>query len=83
MPPRLHIDSITDALTKLPDESDRIRVFDKTGTLVERGVNFGIVAVPMITAHGKPDEDRSVTVYYDDRGWIVSYLPAGVPAAAI
>ena len=83
VPPRLHIDSITDALLELPDESDRIRKFDQVGVLVERGVNFGIVAVPMIAASGKPDEDRSVTVYYDDRGWIVSYLPAGVPAAAI
>ena len=70
-------------MTKLPDESDRIRKFDQVGVLVERGVNFGIVAVPMITASGKPTEVRNVTVYYDDRGWIVSYLPPGVPAAAI
>ena len=82
-PPRLHIDGITAALTKLPDESDLVRKFDQVGVLVERGVNFGIVAVPMIAASGKPDEDRSVTVYHDDRGWIVAYRPAGVPAAAI
>ena len=83
VPPRLHIDSITEALLELPDESDRIRKFDQVGVLVERGVNFGIVAVPMIVASGKPTEVRNVTVYYDDRGWIVSYLPPGVPAAAI
>ena len=82
-PPRLDIDGITKSLTNLPDESDRIRKFDQVGVLVERGVNFGIVAVPMIVASGKPTEVRNVTVYYDDRGWIVSYLPPGVPAAAI
>jgi len=82
-PPRLDIDGITESLTNLPDESDLIRKFDQVGVLVERGVNFGIVAVPMITASGKPTEVRNVTVYYDDRGWIVSYLPPGVPAAAI
>ena len=81
--PRLDIDSITTALTNLPDESDLIRVFDKKGTLVERGVNFGIVAVPMITGSVRTKEPREATVYYDDRGWIVSYLPPGVPAAAI
>ena len=81
--PRLDIDGITTALTNLPDESDLIRVFDKKGTLVERGVNFGIVAVPMITGSVRTKEPREVTVYYDDRGWIVAYLPAGVPAAAI
>ena len=82
-PPRLDIDGITDRLTDLPDESDLIRVFDKKGTLVERGVNFGIVAVPMITGSVRTKEPREVTVYYDDRGWIVAYLPPGVPAAAI
>ena len=81
--PRLHIDGITTALTNLPDESDSVRTYNRVGRLVERGVNFGIVAVPMITASGKTKEAREVTVYYDDRGWIVSYLPAGVPAAAI
>ena len=81
--PRLDIDGITKALTNLPDESDLIRVFDKKGTLVERGVNFGIVAVPMITGSVRTKEPREVTVYYDDRGWIVAYLPAGAPAAAI
>ena len=70
-------------MTKLPDESDLVRKFDQVGVLVERGVNFGIVAVPMIAASGKPTEVRNVTVYYDDRGWIVAYLPPGVPAAAI
>ena len=70
-------------MTNLPDESDLIRVFDKKGTLVERGVNFGIVAVPMITGSVRTKEPREVTVYYDDRGWIVAYLPAGAPAAAI
>ena len=82
-PPRLDIDGITKSLTNLPDESDRIRKFDQVGVLVERGVNFGIVAVPMITASVRTKEPREVTVYYDDRGWIVSYLPPGVPAAAI
>ena len=81
--PRLDIDGITKALLNLPDESDSVRTYDRVGRLVERGVNFSIVAVPMITASGKTKEAREVTVYYDDRGWIVSYLPPGVPAAAI
>ncbi len=77
--PRLNVKSIADALTSDPGESE-IR---KAGNLNELGLNFGIVELPMYAAFVSPRPIENVTVYFDDQGWIVAYLPTGKPAAAI
>ena len=76
-PPRLNISAITDQLRALPDESDTNRVGE--GKLDEQGVNFAIVTIAMNAAI-RPEDAEDITLYYDDRGWIVAYLPANVPA---
>lgn len=78
---RLDVSEITDKLTNEPDESDKVRA--GAGTSVDIGLNFGIVELPMFAAVVSPAPTESVTVYYDDTGWIVAYLPKGRPAAAI
>lgn len=77
--PRLDINKIVDALTSVP-ESAAIR---GEGALVDMGLNFGIVDLPMRSAviGGAPDEN--VSVYFDHDGWIVAYLPHDRPAAAL
>ena len=81
--PRLNVEEITRALLEKPDESSAIRI--DPGSHVDSGANFGIVALPMhaATRSNTVLETRQVTVYYDDRGWIVAYLPADDPAAGI
>ena len=77
--PRLNVRAIANALTSDPKESE-IR---EAGGLVELGLNFGIVKLPMHAAFVSPRPTENVTVYFDDQGWIVAYLPTGKPAAAI
>ena len=79
--PRLNVMAITDALLDDPDESNSRRM--AAGSHVDSGANFGIVELPMVVARslGSVAPPRLVTVYYDDRGWIVAYLPADEPAA--
>ncbi len=77
--PRLNVKAIANALTSDPKESE-IR---EAGGLVELGLNFGIVRLPMYAAFVSPKPTENVTVYFDDQGWIVAYLPTGKPAAAI
>ena len=81
--PRLNVMAITDALLEDPDESNSNRV--AAGRHVDSGGNFGIVELPMVVARslGSVVPPRQVTVYYDDRGWVVAYLPADDPAAGI
>ena len=81
--PRLNVMSITDALLDDPDESNRNRV--AAGRHVDSGANFGIVELPMVVARrlGSVAPRQQVTVYYDDRGWVVAYLSADEPAASI
>ena len=81
--PRLNIKTITDKLRAPPDANDTVRVQGRAGKDVEQGVNFAIVTIAMTAAEGQPKEEQEITLYYDDRGWIVAYLPAGEPAAAI
>ena len=53
---------------------------------MDSGANFGIVELPMVVAvtpAGRLVSPTNVTVYYDDRGWVVAYLPAAAPAAGI
>ena len=81
--PRLNVMAITDALLEDPDESNRHRI--AAGRHVDSGGNFGIVELPMAVARGLGSvvPPGKVTVYYDDRGWVVAYLPADDPAAGI
>jgi len=85
--PRLNIMAITKALLEDPvdgpDKSNHNRI--AAGRHVDSGANFGIVELPMVTAtsRGSAVPPRQVTVYYDDRGWVVAYLPADEPAAGI
>ncbi|MDE2788755.1 MAG: hypothetical protein OXL37_19155 [Chloroflexota bacterium] len=81
--PRLNVMAITDALLADPDESNANR--KKAGRHVDSGGNFGIVELPMAVTRnlGSAVPPRLVTVYYDDRGWVVAYLPADEPAAGI
>ena len=81
--PRLNVAAITGNLLDNPGEVNEARA--GAGSPLNLGSNFGIVELPMHSAVGFGElvQPRNVTVYYDDRGWIVSYLPAGEPAAAI
>jgi len=78
---RLAVSGITDKLTNEPDETDEVRA--GVGSSVDIGLNFGIVELPMFAAVVSPAPTESVTVYFDDQGWVVAYLPKGRPAAAI
>ena len=75
----LRIKTIASGLTSAPEDSE-IR---KAGNLDELGLNFGIVELPMYAAVIPSAPTENVTVYFDDQGWIVAYLPKGRPAAAI
>ena len=81
--PRLNVIAIRDALLEEPDESNGNRV--EAGRHVDSGANFGIVELPTVAAvgFGSAVQPRQVTVYFDDRGWVVAYLPADAPAAGI
>ena len=81
--PRLNIAAITGALLDDPEEANEAR--SGSGSPRYLGSNFGIVKLPMhsVVGFGELVEPRNVTVYFDDRGWVVAYLPAREPAAAI
>lgn len=81
--PRLNVIAITDALLDDPEESNDNRLF--AGVHVDSGGNFGIVELPMVPAKGFGTQlpPAPVTVYFDDRGWVVAYLPADAPSASI
>jgi hypothetical protein len=81
--PRLNVAAITDALLGEPSENSHIR--SKPGSHVDSGANFGIIELPMAVtrARGTLTPIQQVTVYYDDRGWVVAYLPTDAPAAGI
>ena len=84
-PPRLNIKGITKRLTTEPnpDEDDPsvgIRGKGYIQDVLDVGLNFGIVTLPMVAAVGVAVSPQDVAVYYDDEGWIVAYLTC-VPAA--
>ena len=81
---RLDVESITDFLLEDPEPSNPNR--QEPGRHVDSGANFGIVKLPMVAAvtpAGSLVDPTDVTVYYDDRGWVVAYLPADAPAAGV
>ena len=80
--PRLDIPKITGTLLSNPGENNKAR--SGPGQEVGLGANFAIIDLPMFAAvGGYPVHPRDITVYYDDRGWIVAYLSKDDPAAAI
>lgn len=83
--PRLDVLGIKERLEADPDPdrsgtADRIR---GAGANVDWGLNFAIVELPMYAAVISPKPVENVTVYFDDQGWVVAYLPKDRPAAAI
>ena len=80
-PPRLSVSEIYDTLLDTPDESNRVR--SKPGTGVVLGANFGIITIPMFASRDVPGANTDITLYFDDQGWIVAYLPANAPASQI
>ena len=83
--PRLNVEKITKALLENPLDEESTGNRADLGRHVDSGANFGIVKLPMVVARslGSMAPPRWVTVYYDDRGWVVAYLPADAPAAGI
>ena len=77
--PKLDVMGIKDDLETAPEESE-VR---GAGKVVDWGLNFAIVEVPMFVAVISPAPIENVTVYFDDQGWVVAYLPRDRPAAAI
>ena len=83
--PRLNIEGITKALLEKPVDDKSTGNRAGLGSQVDSGANFGIIALPMFAAvgPGAAVDPTDVTVYYDDRGWVVAYLPPNAPAAGI
>ena len=79
--PRLDVVATALALETPPAAEDQVR--GGAGTILDLGSNFGIVTLPMRSALDQPLPPTNVNVYFDDQGWVVAYLPAGHPAAAI
>ena len=79
--PRLSVSEIYDTLLDTPDESNRVR--SKAGIGVDLGANFGIVRVRLFASRDVLGANTDVTLYFDDHGWIVAYLPANAPASQI
>ena len=79
--PRLNVRAITVKLLSPTTSGDTVRA--GAGSIVALGDNYGIVSIPMFRTTEIHVPSTSVNVYYDDRGWIVAYLPVGEPAALI
>lgn len=77
--PLLDVLKIKENLETVPEESS-IR---GSGTVLDWGLNFGIVELPMFAAAIGPAPVENVTAYFDDQGWIVAYLPKDRPAVAM
>ena len=77
--PILDVLKIKDNLEAAPEES----AIRSAGEVLEWGLNFGIVELPIYAAVASPKPVENVTVYFDDQGWIVAYLPKDRPAVAM
>ena len=80
-PPRLSVSEIYDTLLDPPDESNQVR--STPSKKVDLGANFGIITIPMFASRDVAGATTDVTLYFDDQGWIVAYLPANAPASQI
>ena len=76
--PRLDVAKVREQLVQAP-ESSEVR---SAGTLVDWGLNFAIIELPLVAAEISPPPMETVSIYIDDQGWIVAYLPKSRPAAA-
>ncbi|MYC31746.1 MAG: hypothetical protein F4X64_01030 [Chloroflexi bacterium] len=83
--PRLDVLDVKERLEAEPDpdQSGNVHEIRGAGANVDWGLNFAIVELPMYAAVISPKPVENVTVYFDDQGWVVAYLPKGRPAAAI
>ena len=80
--PRLDVVATALALETPPADEDS--ALAGAGTVVGLGSNFAIVTLPLRPKLEQPlPPPTNVNVYFDDQGWVVAYLPAGQPAAAI
>ena len=79
--PRLDVVATALALETPPAAEDPVRA--GAGTIVGLGSNFAIVTLPLRPALDQLLPPTNVNVYFDDQGWVVAYLSAGHPAAAI
>ncbi len=81
----LNIRGITESLNDEiePHQTNPFHDIRGKGVVQDYGLSFGIVALPMVAAVGVNLPPQKVTVYYDDHGWIVAYLAADEPEAAI
>lgn len=79
---RLNVQDVARALIS-PLEDDEILRADPA-EVVNLGLNFGIITIPMQGASvASTPPTTEVSVYFDDQGWIITYLPANTPPAAI
>ena len=76
---RIDIAAVVKKLKAAPTEPD-VR---GAGAVVDYGLNFAIVELPMFAADIDSAPQENVTVYFDDHGWIVAYLPPDRPGAAM
>ena len=79
--PPLNVRAITVKLLSPTTSGDTVRA--GAGSIVALGDNYGIVSIPMFRTTEVHVPSTLVNVYYDNRGWIVAYLPVGEPAALI
>ena len=79
---RLNVKAVATALTSPLENDELLRA--APAEVVNLGLNFGIITIPMqgaiVPSTPPPTE---VSVYFDDQGWIIAYLPANTPPAAI
>ena len=79
---RLNVQAVATALISPMEDDELLRA--GPADVVNLGLNFGIITIPMqgaIASSTPPPTE--VSVYFDDQGWIIAYLPANTPPAAI
>lgn len=80
---RLNVQGVARALISPLEDDELLRA--APAEVVNLGLNFGIITIPMLqgasVASAPPPTE--VSVYFDDQGWIIAYLPANTPPAAI
>ena len=80
---RLNVQGVARALTAPPEDEELLRA--APAEVVNLGLNFGIITIPMLqgASVASTPPPTEVSVYFDDQGWIIAYLPANTPPAAI
>ncbi len=80
---RLNVQAVATALTSPLADEELLRA--APAEVVNLGLNFGIITIPMLqgASVASTPPPTEVRVYFDDQGWIIAYLPANTPPAAI